>query len=110
MAHFAEINENNIVLRVIVVSNDLENIGEQWCAENLGGVWKQTSYNHKIRKQYAGIGYTYDAVKDIFIQPQPFLSWSLNDNSDWVAPVNYPSDGTFYYWDEDSLSWKTPAE
>ena len=105
MAHFAEINEDNIVLRVIVVSNDLEETGEQWCSDNLGGTWKQTSYNHNIRKQFAGIGYTYDVVKDIFIQPQPFSSWVLNEDSDWVAPVEYPSDGKNYLWDEDSLSW-----
>ena len=105
MAHFAEINEDNIVLRVIVVSNDLETVGEQWCSNNLGGTWKQTSYNHNIRKQFAGIGYTYDAAKDIFIQPQPFSSWLLDEDSDWIAPVDYPTDSKAHLWDEESLAW-----
>ena len=110
MAHFAEINEDNIVLRVVVVSNDLEETGEQWCSDNLTGTWKQTSYNNNIRKQFAGIGYTYDADKDIFIQPQPFPSWLLNEDSDWIAPVDYPSDGKTHIWDEDLLTWIEVAE
>jgi hypothetical protein len=110
MAHFAEINEDNIVLRVVVVSNELEETGEQWCSDNLGGIWKQTSYNNNIRKQFAGIGYTYDADKDIFIQPQPFPSWLLNEDSDWIAPVEYPSDGKTHIWDEDLLTWIEVAE
>lgn len=108
MAHFAQIDENNFVVRVIVLSNDLEQTGEQWCTEHFGGLWKQTSYNHNIRKQYAGIGFIYDPHKDIFISPQPFLSWSLNENSDWIPPVEYPSDGAFYYWDEENQNWVNP--
>jgi len=112
MAHYAFLDENNIVTEVIVGKDEHEDgiDWEQWYGDFRGQVCKRTSYNNNIRKQYAGIGYTYDTVKDIFIQPQPFPSWSLNDNSDWVAPVDYPSDGTFYDWDEDSLSWKQPAE
>ena len=105
MAHFAELDENNIVLRVCVVDNnnvpsDKHIDGETWCKNFWGGTWKQTSYNHKFRKQYAGIGYTYDATKDKFIGPQPHSSWTLNSDDDWVAPVTYPDDGKTYYWDE----------
>jgi hypothetical protein len=125
MAHFAELNENNEVVRIVVVANDipvngqtlLENDmhidGEKWC-ENFfgGGVWKQTSYNSNFRKQYAGIGYTYDFEKDIFIAPRPFPSWSLDLDNEWQAPVPYPSITTYaeddkylIIWDEDNLRW-----
>ena len=106
MAHFAEINENNIVKQVLVVDNSLEHRGADFLANDLGlgGTWIQTSYNHNIRKQFAGIGYTYDAVNDVFIAPQPFASWSLDENFDWQPPTSMPTEGR-WYWDEDSLSW-----
>ena len=104
MAHFAELNNSNEVLRVVVISNedvnanggDLSVQAEDFVAtlvphHNGGNQWKQTSYNDNFRKQYAGIGFTYDATKDKFINPQPFASWSLDDNDDWQAPVAYPS-------------------
>ena len=108
MAHFAELDENNIVLRVCVVDNahvpsDMHINGETWCTNFWGGTWKQTSYNHNFRKQYAGIGWTYDSVKDKFLEPKPFASWSLDENDDWKAPVEYPADGdntNWYTWDE----------
>lgn len=105
MAHFAKI-ENNIVTDVLVVSDELEHRGADFLANDLGlgGTWIQTSYNGKIRKQYAGIGYTYDALNDVFIIPQPFASWSLDENFDWQPPTPMPTDGK-WYWDEDSLSW-----
>lgn len=104
MAHFAKI-ENNIVTQVLVVHNDLEHRGADFLANDLGlgGAWVQTSYNGNIRKQYAGIGYTYDAVNDVFIAPQPFVSWSLDENFDWQPPIPKP-DGD-YVWDEESLIW-----
>lgn len=114
MAHFAELDENNIVLRVIVVGdedtadeegNEVEAIGIQFCQNLLGGNWVQTSYNDNIRKQYAGIGYTYDREADVFIIFQPFPSWSLDENHDWQPPTPHPDDGKPYLWDEDSLSW-----
>ena len=128
MAHFAELDENNIVTRVVVVSNDIETAagplgennmhvdGETWCVNFFkGGTWKQTSYNHNFRKQYAGIGYTYDSSKDKFIKVKPYSSWSLDSNDDWQAPVTYPSITTYdssgtekYYgisWDEDNTRW-----
>jgi hypothetical protein len=105
MAHFAEIDDTNIVVRVIVIPDDLEEIGEQWCATNLGGRWIQTSYNNTIRKQFAGIGYYYNSEEDVFVSIQPYPSWVLNDNKDWVAPSMYPSDGAHYYWDEETVSW-----
>jgi hypothetical protein len=110
MAHFAEIDSTNTVIRVIVVANEHEANGAEWCHNLLGGTWIQTSYNNNIRKQYAGIGYTYDAVADVFIAPQPFPSWSLDENYDWQAPIDYPADGKFYSWDEANQVWvESPA-
>ena len=114
MAHFAQLDANNIVLQVIAVSNpdtadasgvEKEYIGAAVCERLLGGTWKQTSYNGNIRKRYAGIGYTYDAGRDAFITPQPYPSWALDDNADWQAPVPMPDDGKMYGWDEETLSW-----
>ena len=106
MAHFAELNASNIVLRVIVVADEHEADGENWCNNLLGGTWKQTSYNETIRKNYAGAGYTYDLAKDAFIPHQPFNSWSLNNTTcKWEAPTAYPSDGKSYIWNESSTSW-----
>ena len=105
MAHFAKI-ENNIVTEVLVVSNELEHRGADFLANDLGlgGTWIQTSYNSNIRKQYAGIDFIYDAINDVFIAPQPFASWSLDQNFDWQPPTPMPTEGK-WYWDEDSLSW-----
>jgi len=97
MAHFAELDNDNKVLRVIVVGNDCvpsdEHIdGETWCVNFFkGGNWKQTSYNANFRKQYAGKGYTFDSAKNKFICPQPAASWALDGNDDWQAPITYPS-------------------
>jgi len=109
MAHYAFLDENNIVTEVITGRNEWEVVDgiTDWEAaygEIRGQVCKRTSYNHNIRKQYAGIGYTYDAVNDVFIAPQPFASWSLNQNFDWQPPTPMPTEGE-WYWDEDSLSW-----
>jgi len=103
MAHFAEIDENNIVLRVLRVADSEESI---WPVYPYTGTWVQTSYNNQIRKNFAGIGYTYDAVRDAFIPPQPYPSWELvEDTCQWQAPVPKPSDGNYYWWDEQTLSW-----
>jgi len=109
MAHFARIDENNIVQEVLVVDNSLEHTGEDYLANVLGfgGKWIQTSYNGNIRKQYAGAGYYYDETKDIFISPQPYPSWQLDENNDWKAPVERADE--LSYWDEDTLSWITPS-
>jgi hypothetical protein len=108
MAHFAEIDSTNTVVRVIVVADEHEANGAEWCNNLLGGTWVQTSYNNRIRKQYAGVGYTYDADADEFVAPQPFASWSLDSNNDWQAPTPKP-EGTFI-WDEETLAWvATPA-
>lgn len=107
MAHFAELNNDSIVQRVIVVSNDKEAEGETYCHDLLGGDWKQTSYNGNIRKNFAAIGYTYDAGKDAFIPPQAFPSWTLDETTcQWKAPVDYPSDGKKYTWEETTI-WKS---
>lgn len=107
MAHYAFLDENNVVTEVITGKDETELIEgldtETWYGNFRGQVCKRTSYNNKIRKQYAGIGYFYDSVADIFIAPQPFPSWSLDDNYDWQPPTAKPEG--FYYWDEDTLSW-----
>ena len=115
MAHFAHLNEENLVTQVIVVANqdtadqdgvENEAIGIEFCTNLLGGRWVQTSYNANIRKNYAGIGYKYDATLDAFIPPQPFESWTLNEETaQWEAPTPYPDDGKRYSWDEETTSW-----
>lgn len=115
MAHFAEIGLNNTVLRVIVVHNndcldengqESEAKGAEFCRTLFGGTWMQTSYNGSIRKNYAGIGYTYDSTRDAFVPPKIFNSWLLNEDTClWEPPVAYPTDGKKYQWDEDSVSW-----
>lgn len=114
MAHFAELDANNVVLRVIVVhNNELMDNGQEseakgvaFCQSLFGGNWKQTSYNANIRKNYAGQGFTYDAQRDAFIPPKPFSSWLLNETTcQWDSPAPYPTDGKRYVWDESSLSW-----
>jgi hypothetical protein len=114
MAHFAKLDENNVVTQVIVVANkdtadangvEKEYIGAAFCERVFGGVWKQTSYNGKFRKRYAGIGFIYNFDLDAFIPPKPFPSWVLNsDVADWEAPVPMP-EGGMYSWDEDTGSW-----
>lgn len=108
MAHFAQVDENNIVVQVLVVPDNVEDRGQDYLANELGlgGTWVQTSYNHNMRKQFAGIGFQYDAEQDIFISPQPFASWELNENNDWQAPVDYPTDGVMYKWNEDNKDWE----
>lgn len=116
MAHFAELDENNIVLRVIVVNTkdnstadgvEKESIGQAFCERLFGGRWLQTSYNNNIRKRYAGIGYTYNEALDVFIAPQPYPSWSLdNETTEWVPPVPMPTDDKLYLWDEPTVNWK----
>jgi hypothetical protein len=105
MSHWAEIDNNNKVIRVLVGdNNDLAgDEGYQWLLDNLGGTWIKTSYNHKIRKQFAGIDFTYDVINDVFIAKQPYPSWSLDNNFDWQAPVLKPIGK--YNWDESTLSW-----
>lgn len=97
MAHFAEIDDNNTVIRVLVVPDDQEHRGQQFLADDLqlGGRWIQTSYNNRIRKQYAGIGFTYDETSDVFVRPQPAPWFVLDTNHDWVCPIGIkPEDGT----------------
>jgi hypothetical protein len=105
MAHFAKIDENNIVQEVLVVDNSLEHRGEDFLVNELGlgGRWIQTSYNGNFRKQYAGVGYYYDETKDIFVSPQPFQSWTLDINNNWKAPIEKPNN--LCYWDEETLNW-----
>ena len=107
MAHYAFLDEDNIVTEVIVGIDETELIegldSESWYAQFRGQICKRTSYNNRIRKQYAGVGYRYDADLDVFIAPQPFASWTLDNNFDWQPPSTQP-DGR-YYWDESALSW-----
>jgi hypothetical protein len=114
MAHFARL-ENNVVTQVIVVSNqdildehgqESEERGIAFCSNLLGGTWKQTSYNGNIRKNYAGIGYTYDEGRDAFIAPKPYASWVLDEaKAQWKAPVDMPTDDKKYTWNEATTSW-----
>ena len=107
MSHWAEIDENNIVLRVLVGDNSEPDEGEAFM-NSLGGTWVKTSYNGNIRKNYAGIGMSYDAERDAFIAPQPYASWILDEETcRWEAPVAYPTDGIMYGWDdEETTNWK----
>ena len=115
MAHFAQLDSNNKVTQVIVVANEEllfegvenETQGVIFCRSLFGGHtnWRQTSYNGNIRKNYAGIGYTYDEDLDAFYAPQPFASWVLNDDAIWEAPVAYPTDGKIYAWFEPNQEW-----
>ena len=107
MSHWAEINNENIVTRVLVGDNNdpAGDEGYQWLIDNLGGTWIKTSYNGNIRYNYAGVGYTYDPIDDAFIAPQPHPSWTLDSNKQWIAPVAYPQDGKMYNWNEDLGEW-----
>lgn len=114
MAHFAKLDENNIVLEVNVVNNDAldpsneEASGIAFLTEWSGGYsnWKQASYNKTFRKNFPGTGFSYDEARDAFIAPKPFSSWNLNeDTCCWEAPIPYPTDGHIYKWDEETLSW-----
>jgi hypothetical protein len=127
MAHFAELDSNNIVLRVIVVDTkdtstpdgvEKESIGVAFCERLFGGTWKKTSYNTQggvhteggtpLRGNYAGVGYTYDPTHDVFYAPQPYASWTIAAPAwTWEAPVPMPTDSKFYTWDEPTLTWIT---
>jgi len=108
MAHYAFLNENNIVTEVIVGKDETDTAHdwEQFYGEIRNQVCKRTSYNARIRKNYAGIGYTYDPVLDAFIPPKPFPSWVLvEDTCQWNPPVEMPTDGKKYVWDESTTNW-----
>ena len=117
MAHFAQLDNNNKVIQIVVIGNndvldqngnESENVGIQFCKTLFGQDtnWKQTSYNGKIRKNYAAIGGVYDSIRDAFISPKFFDSWILDENTcDWVAPIPYPTDGKDYAWNESTLTW-----
>jgi hypothetical protein len=115
MAHYAQLDSNNVVTQVIVIDNkdtadvhgtEKEYIGAAFCERLFGGTWKQTSYNGNIRKNYAGIGYTFDSGRDAFIPPKPFASWVfIEETCQWKAPVDMPNDDKKYSWDESTTSW-----
>ena len=117
MAHFAEINSDNIVQKVIVVDNndckdaegnESEAVGAAFCNTLLGGIWKQTSYNGNFRKNYAGIEYTFDEERDAFIPPKPYSKWILNeDTCNWEAPIEMPvEEGKFFTWNDNKGEWE----
>ena len=108
MAHFAQIIGGTVAQVIVVHNNDAPNEtdGKAFIASlGFAGEWVQTSYNNNIRKQYAGIGFTYDADADVFVAPQPYGSWTLDENYDWQPPTPYPSDGGLYRWNEAELEW-----
>jgi hypothetical protein len=116
MAHFAELDNNNIVKQVIVVhnnelldesGNESEQKGIDFCTNLFGGQWVQTSYNSAIRKKYAGIGYTYDPIANHFFAPQPYPSWTLDADANWQPPTPMPvEEGKIFIWNEDILNWE----
>lgn len=119
MAYFAQLNSDNVVQQVISINNSVVNepeygfpqtepFGQVFIDQTLKipGTWKQTSFNKSFRKNYAGIGYTYDPARDAFIPPKPFPSWVLNEDTClWESPIPYPQDGKTYTWDEDGKTW-----
>ena len=120
MAHFAELDENNVVLRVIP-GVDYPDDGEAIYQNETGKVWKRTSYNTQsgvhvlggtpFRKNYAGLGYTYDSQRDAFIPPKPYPSWTLvEETCQWISPVSYPTDGKMYNWNEETVLWVEEAQ
>ena len=110
MAHFAEVDTNDVVLRVLVVGNDQEHRGQEFLADDLGlgGTWVQTSYNGNMRKNYAGVGFTFDRVRDAFIAPKPYASWVLDEQTClWNAPTEMPVvEGKMFTWVEADLNWQ----
>ncbi|THF64308.1 hypothetical protein [Pseudothauera rhizosphaerae] len=106
MAHFAQIDESNTVLQVLVVPDEQEHRGAEFLADDLGlgGTWVQCSYNASIRKQFPGAGFAYDPDADVFVAPPPFPSWVLDENHDWQPPVQRPDEGR-WRWDEATVSW-----
>ena len=116
MAHFAKLDNDNNVIQVIVVNNndildengnESEEVGINFCTQLLGGIWKQTSYNGNFRKNYAGIGYTYNEELDAFIPTKPFSKWVLNETTcQWEAPVAYPTDEKMYTWNDNKGEWE----
>jgi hypothetical protein len=106
MSHWAEIDNTNTVIRVLVGDNNdpAGDEGYSWLIDNLGGTWIKTSYNAKIRGVYAGVGFTYNQAEDIFVLPQPYPSWT-REGSYWNPPIPYPTDGKRYNWNEVTQSW-----
>ena len=115
MAHFAQLDQNNVVLQVIVVKDadtsdangvEKEHIGQAFCERHFGGTWIQTSYNANFRRSFAGIGSTYDQSLDAFLDPKPYPSWVLNsDTLSWQAPIPKPTDENKYSWNEETQQW-----
>ena len=121
MAHFARLDKDNKVIKVHVLNNavitdedgnEQEQLGIDFLSNLHGGEWwKQTSYNNNFRKNYAGVGFTYDETRDAFYTPKPYPSWTLTeDTCEWDAPVTYPDDGKFYEWNEDTTAWDEVPE
>lgn len=109
MAHWAELDENNIVIRVLVGDNNEPDEGYQWLVDNLGGRWIKTSYNNNFRARFAGIGFLYNEDLDAFIKPKPFQSWILDEETtEWKAPIPKPREDRFYSWNESTASWQLP--
>jgi len=111
MAHYAFLNENNIVTEVIVGIDETELIDgsdpETWYGEFKGQTCKRTSYNNNIRKNFASVGFTYDSERDAFIAPKLFTSWVLDEETcRWIAPIPYPTDGLNYFWNDNKVEWE----
>lgn len=116
MAHFAELDKNNVVIQVIVVNNEdisegvEEETGIKFCQDLLGGEWKQTSYNSRFRTRFAQPNGSYDPATDEFVEPQPNPSWTLDADNKWQPPTPQPEDGNYYAWNEEALAWDMTEE
>jgi hypothetical protein len=122
MAHFAQLDENNVVINIIVVNNnncldangnESESVGIAFCKDIIGSDtrWIQTSYNANFRKNYAGLGHTYDITRDAFIPPSPYKSWILlEETCQWTPPIPYPNDGSRYFWNENIINWEVESQ
>lgn len=104
MAHFAKLDQNNVVIDVVVIRDEDETTYADW-RKQFGETYVQTSYNNRIRKQYAGIGFTYNKTADVFVAPQPFPSWTLDSNYDWQPPIPRPINKKAYRWNEEERIW-----
>lgn len=112
MAYYAQLVDNVVTNVISVHNNELlvdgvetESKGTEFCTNLFGGTWIKTSFNHRIRKQFAGVGYAYNSSADVFIAPKPFQSWTLDSNHDWQPPTAKPDDGKMYAWNETQLEW-----
>lgn len=108
MAHFAQVDSTDTVIKIIVIPDEQEHFGQEYISNNLGlpGEWIQCSYNGSIRRRYPGKGYSYDRINDVFLEPRPAASWTLDEDFVWQPPTPKPDSNRNWYWDEATLQWR----